>query len=72
VTRFAVRARPYLGEVEPDRWLTTAEAATYLAYTENALHKRTAARAILIQQDCRGGKLYFKRSQLDAWREGRS
>jgi excisionase family DNA binding protein len=69
LARFAVRLRPHIGAVEPDRWLTTAEAAAYLGCTENALHKLTATRAIPFEQDCPGGKLYFKRSQLDAWRE---
>jgi excisionase family DNA binding protein len=72
LARLALRLRPHLDAVEPDRWLTTAEAAAYLGCTENAVHKLTAARAVPFEQGCPGGKLYFKRSQLDAWREGHS
>jgi excisionase family DNA binding protein len=71
LARFAVRLMPHV-RVEDDRWLTTAEAAAYLGMTVNALHKLTAAEAIPFHRDSPGGKLYFKRSQLDAWREGRS
>lgn len=55
--------------VESDgRWLTTAEAAKYLGMSPNALHKLTAAREVPFVQDSPGGKMYFKRSRLDAWR----
>jgi excisionase family DNA binding protein len=68
IERLAGRLGPYLAYAATDRWMTTDEAALYLALTRNALHKLTAARAIPFTQDCRGGKLYFKRSELDAWR----
>jgi excisionase family DNA binding protein len=51
-----------------DRWLDSAEAAAYLAMTTSALHKLTAARKVPFSQDAPGGKCYFKRADLDAWR----
>ncbi len=54
---------------DPDRWLTTAEAADYLGMTPNALHKLTAARALPFAQDGPGCRCYFKRSDLDRWRD---
>jgi excisionase family DNA binding protein len=51
-----------------DRWLSTREAATHLGLTTNALHKLTAARAVPFEQDGAGGKMWFLRSELDAWR----
>jgi excisionase family DNA binding protein len=51
-----------------DRWLTATDAATYLGISTNALHKLTADRLIPFEQEGAGCKLYFKRSQLDAWR----
>jgi hypothetical protein len=35
-----------------------------------ALHELTAARAIEFEQDCPGGRMYFRRSALDAYRRG--
>jgi hypothetical protein len=69
LSRLAIRLKPHLGETQPDRWLTTAQAAAHLGCTPNALHKLTAARLVPFEQDRPGGKLYFKRSRLDAWRE---
>jgi excisionase family DNA binding protein len=53
---------------EPDGWLDTKGAASYLGITTNALYKLTAARAIPFEQDGPGCKCWFKRSDLDAWR----
>jgi hypothetical protein len=46
---------------EPDRWLTTREAAEYAGTTTNALHKAMAALEIHFEQDTPGGKGWFKR-----------
>jgi len=54
---------------DADRWMTTAEAAGYLGMTANALHKLTATRAIPFSQDAPGARCYFKRSDLDRWRD---
>lgn len=51
-----------------DRWLDSQEAAQYLGITRNALHKHTSAMTIPFSQDSDGGKCFFKRSALDAWR----
>lgn len=75
----AQRLGPRLLELAPrieardeDRWLSTREAAEYLGLTTNALHKLTAARAVPFEQDARGGKCWFLRSELDAWRRNGS
>jgi excisionase family DNA binding protein len=52
----------------PNQWLDTKQAAAYLGMTVNALHKYTSARSIRFYQDVPGGKCWFKRSELDAWR----
>lgn len=54
---------------DPDPWLSSAEAADHLAMTVNALHKLTAADAIRYSQNSHGGKLYFRRSWLNDYRE---
>jgi excisionase family DNA binding protein len=52
-----------------DAWMTTKQAAEYLGMTPNGLHKLTAARSIpFAQPGGFGGKCYFKRADLDAWR----
>jgi excisionase family DNA binding protein len=53
-----------------DRWLSTREAAEYLGLSPNALHKLTAGREVPFAQDVAGGKCWFLRSELDAWRRG--
>ena len=74
--RLAPRLEARLGHspaTAPDanRWMTTAEAADYLGMTANALHKLTASRALPFAQDGPGGRCYFKRADLDGWRETR-
>jgi excisionase family DNA binding protein len=54
----------------PDGWIDAKSAAAYLSISRHALHKLTAARAIPFEQDAPGCKLWFKRSDLDAWRRG--
>lgn len=55
---------------DPDRWLNTREAADYLGLPVSTLHKLTAARQVPFEQDCVGGKCWFLRSDLEAWRRG--
>ena len=55
---------------ESDRWLSTREAAEYAGTTANALHKAMAAREVNFEQDTPGGKAWFKRADIDAWRRG--
>ena len=59
---------PFLRDCAEREWMSTADAARYLGTTATALHKRTAARSIPCHQDQPGGRLSFRRSELDAWR----
>jgi hypothetical protein len=52
-----------------DRWMTTAEAAGYVGMSTNALHKLTSARQVPFDQRAAGCRCYFRRSELDAWRQ---
>lgn len=54
---------------EQDGWLTTKQAAAYLGLTVAALHRLTAARRVPFVQDGPGARCWFRRSDLDAWRE---
>jgi len=72
--RLAELLAPYLpapaAPSEPDRWMNSREAAEYAGTTQVALHKAMAARAIHFEQESRGGKAWFKRADVDAWRRG--
>jgi excisionase family DNA binding protein len=70
--RLAERLRPHLRSVSapPDEWLDAKRAAEYLSVPLSTLHKLTSAEAIPFAQEGPGCNLYFKRSALDAWREG--
>lgn len=52
-----------------DEWMDSKQAAAYLAISLDALHKLTAARAFPFAQYTRGGRMHFRRSDLDRWRE---
>lgn len=68
----ALRLDAHLERAEDveDRWMNSAEAADYLGITRNALHKLSSAREIPFEQEGPGCKLYFRRTDLDAWRRG--
>lgn len=66
--RVAQRLAPLIGP-SPDRWMTASEAAAHLSISTNALHKLTSAREIPFSQKGAGAKLWFKRGELDRWRE---
>jgi excisionase family DNA binding protein len=51
-----------------DGWMDSKQAAAYLSLTVAALHRVTARREVPFHQDRPGGKCWFKRSELDAWR----
>ena len=51
--------------------MTTKDAAAYLGLTANALHKLPRLVTSHSPQDTPGGKCWFLRSELDAWRRGR-
>jgi excisionase family DNA binding protein len=52
--------------------MDSKQAAAYLGISPSSLWKLTAARDIPFEQDKPGGKCWFKRSELDAWRAGTS
>lgn len=70
VARVVAELRERKSGPDTDRWLTARDAATYLGLTVTALHKLTSARSVPFAQDTPGGKLWFKASDLDAWRYG--
>lgn len=51
-----------------DEWLDSRHAAQYLGVHRDTLRKLAAERTIPSEQDGRGCKLYFRRSDLDRWR----
>ena len=53
-----------------DEWFDSRHAAEYLGVHRDTLRKLAAERAIPSEQDGPGCKLYFRRSDLDAWRHG--
>lgn len=65
----AERVAATLPEPAEDRWLDSAQAAAYLSLPLSQLRKLSAADAIPACQDTPGGRLYFLRSELDAWRK---
>jgi excisionase family DNA binding protein len=52
-----------------DEWFDSRHAAEYLGVHRDTLRKLAAERAIPSEQDGRGCKLYFRKSDLDAWRQ---
>ena len=73
--RLAELLAPYMpcgptAAAETDRWMNSREAAEYAGTTIHALHKAMAAREVHFEQDCKGGKAWFKRADIDAWRRG--
>lgn len=52
-----------------DGWLDTSAAASYLGISTTALHKLTSARQLAFSQAARGGRCFFRRVDLDAFRE---
>lgn len=56
-----------------DEWMGTDAAAAYLGITPAALRTRvgrTGPHPIPVHQERAGGRLAFKRSELDAWQRG--
>ena len=51
-----------------DEWLDTRRAAEYLGIGRDSLRRLAAERAIPTEQAGVGCKLFFRRSELDAWR----
>jgi excisionase family DNA binding protein len=74
LAELASRLAPFLPAppTTDDRWFTSSEAAEHLGLSLNALHKLTAARTIPFEQKTPGCKCWFRRSDLDRWRDGRA
>ncbi len=51
-----------------DEWFDSRHAAEYLGVHRDTLRRLAAERAIPTEQDGPNCKLYFRRSDLDAWR----
>lgn len=70
--------RPYIApsvDVSDDGWMDTKAAAKYLGMTAAALRTRVGRvyndpHPIPVHQERDGGRLAFKRSELDAWQRG--
>lgn len=71
VDRLAPRlAQRVTNATTPDAWMDSREAVAYLGLSSlHALHKLTSARLIPLSQERDGGRCYFRRADLDAWRE---
>jgi|SRR3954453_19795009 len=71
--RLAELLAPYMpvpAPPESDGWMSTREAAGYAGTSTASLHKAMAAREIEFEQEVRGGKAWFRREYIDAWRRG--
>lgn len=68
--RLAAVAAPVVshGPGGADDWLDSRHAADYLGMHRDTLRKLAAERAIPSEQDGPNCKLYFRRTDLDAWR----
>lgn len=70
LAQLAAALMPF-AKLPEDGWMDSKAAAAYLGFgSTSPLKKLTAARAIPFEQDARGGKCWFKRSELDRWRAG--
>lgn len=63
--RVAVRLQPI---PEQDAWLDLSDAAEYLRLHPDTLRKRAKAGLIPFEQDAPRCRLFFRRTDLDAWR----
>jgi len=64
----AIAAQLTAQHTTEDEWFDCRHAADYLGIHRDTLRKLAAARVIASEQDGPGCKLYFRRSDLDAWR----
>jgi len=61
-------ARPAAAKPNGDEWLDTRDAAEYLGVHRDTIRRLAAERAVPSEQEGPGCKLFFRRSDLDAWR----
>jgi excisionase family DNA binding protein len=66
--RLAGAANSRVAASENDEWFDSRHAASYLGVHRDTLRKLAAERAIPAEQDGPNCKLYFRRSDLEAWR----
>lgn len=70
--RMAEALGPYLPQItragEASGWLDFDGAVAYLGMKRGTLYKHTSARTVPFHQDGPSCKLWFLRSELDAWR----
>ncbi len=72
VARVAAAVVEHLGRTasdDPAEWLDSRSAAEYLGVHRDTLRKLAAEHAIPVHQGGHGCKLFFRRSDLDEWRE---
>ena len=70
VDELLTRLPPLLeGGADSEGWLDTKAAAAYLGISVTALHKLTGARRLAFSQTMTGAPCFFRRSDLDAYRE---
>ena len=72
VARVAAAVVEHLGRASNDdaaEWLDSRSAAEYLGVHRDTLRKLAAERAIPVHQDGRGCKLFFRRTDLNEWRD---
>lgn len=55
-------------EAQADEWMDTRRASEYLGVGRDSVHRLAAKGTLRIEQAAAGCKLYFRRSDLDAWR----
>ena len=54
---------------QSDQWLDSKKAADYLGISRTAIHKLTSARQVSFSQTVPGAPCFFRRQELDAYRE---
>jgi len=69
VERLVPRLEHRLAGSAEDAWLDSTAAAVHLGISRHALHRLTSERRLPFAQDQPGSRCYFKRSDLDQWRE---
>lgn len=68
--RLAERLRPFLAA--DDGWLGARDAAAYAGCTVPALRYAMSRGEVEFEQHVPGGKVYFRRADLDLWRRSRT
>jgi excisionase family DNA binding protein len=66
--RVAERVLAGLAQPERDIWLSLRDAAEHLGVHSDTLRRHAKAGLVPFEQDAPGCKMFFLRSQLDAWR----